>query len=213
MDEARMWAGIEQARLRLADLVDGLPAEDWERPSLCEGWRVRDVVAHVAGNARFGVGDWLREAVRARGSFNRMILDSGRRLGAEPTSETVARLREFAASRKVPPAPGAGADSTIMDVLTHTQDVALALGREPEIPPEDAVAGLGSLWKLRFPFNPRKQLAGLRLVAEDADWAVGTGPEVRGKASAFLLLLTNRPAAYARLTGPGLDLAREKQAA
>jgi hypothetical protein len=67
-----------------------------------------------------------------------------------------------------------------MDVLTHTQDIALALGCEPEVPPEDAVAGLGSLWKLRFLFNPRKQLAGLRLIASDADWSVDAGPEVRG---------------------------------
>ncbi|MEU5266128.1 maleylpyruvate isomerase family mycothiol-dependent enzyme [Amycolatopsis sp. NPDC021455] len=213
MEEARMWAGVERARLRLADLLEDLPTRDWERPSLCAGWRIRDVAAHLAGNAQFGAGDWFREALRARGRFNRMIGDSARRLATESPGSLVAQLREHAASRKVPPAPGAGPDSTIMDVLTHTQDIALALGREPEVPPEDAVAGLGSLWKLRFPFNPRKRLAGLRLVASDADWAVGAGPEVRGPASGFLLLLTNRPAAYERLSGPGLDLARAKQAA
>ncbi|MEV6648159.1 maleylpyruvate isomerase family mycothiol-dependent enzyme [Amycolatopsis sp. NPDC051371] len=207
MDEARMWSGVEQGRLRLADLLDGLSPEDWERQSLCEGWRVRDVAAHLEGNARFGVRDWFREAVRARGNFNRMVADSGRRLGAEPTTEIVANLRKYAGSRRVPPAPGAGADSTIMDVLTHTQDIALALGYKPEIPPEDAVAGLGSLWKLRFPFNPRKRLAGLRLVAEDADWAVGAGPEITGPAAGFLLLLTNRPAAHEHLKGPGLEVA------
>jgi uncharacterized protein (TIGR03083 family) len=213
MDEDRTWAGVERARLRLADLLDDLPAEDWERPSLCAGWRVRDVAAHLAGNAQFGTGDWLREAVRARGRFNRMIFESGRRRAAEPPSEIVAQLRKFAGSRRVPPAPGAAADSTVMDVLTHTQDIALVLGREPEIPPADAVAGLGSLWKLRFPFNPRKRLKGLRLVAEDADWAAGSGEEVRGPAAAFLLLLTDRPAAYDRLHGPGVALARERQAA
>ncbi|OXM63092.1 maleylpyruvate isomerase family mycothiol-dependent enzyme [Amycolatopsis vastitatis] len=213
MEEARMWAGVERARLRLADLLENLPEQDWERPSLCTGWRIRDVAAHLAGNAQFGAGDWFREALRARGRFNRMISESARRLAAQPPGPLVAQLRDHAASRRVPPAPGAGPDSTIMDVLTHTQDIALALGREPEVPPEDAVAGLGSLWKLRFPFNPRKQLAGLRLIASDADWAVGTGPEVRGPAAGFLLLLTGRPAAYERLSGPGLDLARAKQAA
>jgi hypothetical protein len=75
------------------------------------------------------------------------------------------------------------------------------------------VAGLGSLWKLRFPSNPRKQLAGVRLIASDADRAVGSGPEASGPAAGFLLLLTGRPAAYDRLSGPGLDLARAKQAA
>jgi uncharacterized protein (TIGR03083 family) len=213
MDEARMWAGVEQARLRLADLLDALPPEGWERPSLCAGWRVRDVAAHVTANPQFGVGDWLREAARARGNFNRMIHESARRRAAVPTREIVAQLRKYAASRRVPPVPGAGADSTIMDVLTHTQDIALALGQEVRIPPEDAVAGLGSLWKLKFPFNPRKNLAGIRFAAEDADWAVGEGAEIRGPASAFLLLFTNRPVAYDRLSGPGLELARQKQAA
>ncbi|MEU0532621.1 maleylpyruvate isomerase family mycothiol-dependent enzyme [Amycolatopsis tolypomycina] len=208
MDEARMWAGVEQGRLRLADFLEGLSEQDWERPSLCDGWRIRDVAAHLAGNAQFGTKDWLREAVRARGSFDRMVRESARRLAAAPPGEIVAQLRTFAGSRRVPPAPGAGADSTIMDVLTHTLDIGLVLGHEPEIPPEDAVAGLGSLWKLRFPFNPRKHLKGLRLVAEDADWAVGSGPEVRGPAASFLLLLTNRPAAYDRLEGPGLASAR-----
>ncbi|WP_328450849.1 maleylpyruvate isomerase family mycothiol-dependent enzyme [Amycolatopsis sp. NBC_00438] len=213
MDEARMWAGVEQGRLRLADLLDALPPEDWERPSLCTGWSIRDVAAHVTANPQFGVGDWLREAARARGNFNRMIHDSARRRAQAPTGEIVAQLRNHAASRRVPPVPGAGPDSTIMDVLTHTQDIALALGQEPRIPPEDAAAGLGSLWKLKFPFNPRKNLAGMRFIATDTDWAVGEGAEIHGPASAFLLLFTNRKAAYEQLRGPGLPLAKAKQAA
>lgn len=34
-------------RLDLADYLDTLAADDWERPSLCAGWTVRDVAGHV----------------------------------------------------------------------------------------------------------------------------------------------------------------------
>lgn len=42
--------GLEMAtaeRTDLADFLATLTSEQWEAQSLCEGWRVRDVVAHV----------------------------------------------------------------------------------------------------------------------------------------------------------------------
>jgi len=48
MDAEQSWRVIEQQRLAIADLLDGLSAEQWESPSLCAGWRVRDVAAHVS---------------------------------------------------------------------------------------------------------------------------------------------------------------------
>ena len=45
----------------------------------------------------------------------------------------------------------------------------------------------------------------VRLVANDANWAVGTGPEVTGRAVDLLLLLANRAQAVAYLSGPGLS--------
>ncbi|WP_433294041.1 maleylpyruvate isomerase N-terminal domain-containing protein [Actinoplanes sp. CA-030573] len=42
------WTVITQQRLALAELLAGLTGTEWEHPSLCAGWRVRDVAAHVA---------------------------------------------------------------------------------------------------------------------------------------------------------------------
>ncbi|WP_029928152.1 maleylpyruvate isomerase family mycothiol-dependent enzyme [Nocardia otitidiscaviarum] len=39
---------MRDERLSLADFLDGLTADDWNRDSLCDGWTVHDVLAHVA---------------------------------------------------------------------------------------------------------------------------------------------------------------------
>lgn len=205
-----VWREVEAARLRLADLLDGLSDEEWETPSLCDGWRVRDVVAHLTLPPTLTTAGWMKEMLRAGGGFHRMVRESAVRTAREPAAELVARLRKHAGSRLLPPAPGAGADTTVMDVLTHTQDIAVPLGREIEIVPDAARAGLESLWRLRFPFNPRKAMRGIRFVADDSSWDVGDGPVVTGPTAALLLVLTNREAGLDRVTGPGAALLRAR---
>lgn len=205
-----VWAEVEAARLRLADLLDDLSDEEWDTPSLCDGWRVRDVAAHLTLPPTLTTWGWTKELLRSGGTFHRMIRDSAVRTAREPVGELVARLRKHAGARLVPPAPGAGADTTVMDVLTHSQDIAIPLGREIEIVPDAARAGLDSLWRLRFPFNPRKALRGIRFVATDSSWDVGDGPVVTGPTSAFLLVLTNREAGLAQVSGAGVPLLRAR---
>lgn len=211
VDDA-VWSEVEAARLRLADLLDDLSDGEWEAPSLCGGWRVRDVVAHLTLPPTLTAGGWMRELVRSGGAFHRMVRDSAVRTAREPTGELVARLRKHAGSRLVPPAPGAGADTTVMDVLTHSQDIAIPLGRDIEIVPDAARAGVESLWRLRFPFNPRKTLSGIRFVATDSSWDVGDGPVVAGPTAALLLVLTGRGAGLDRVSGAGVPLLRARLA-
>lgn len=42
-----VWGGIDDQRTRTADLLEQLTAEQWEHPSLCRGWTVRHVAAHL----------------------------------------------------------------------------------------------------------------------------------------------------------------------
>ena len=48
VDAETSWRAIEQERRSLADLLESLTDDQWNTPSLCQGWRVRDVAAHVA---------------------------------------------------------------------------------------------------------------------------------------------------------------------
>ncbi|MFW5470299.1 hypothetical protein ACOCJ4_09660 [Knoellia sp. CPCC 206435] len=54
----------------------------------------------------------------------------------------------------------------------------------------------------------RLPLGAYRLAATDTDWTRGEGPSIEGPIGALLLLLTGRPAALERLTGPGAEALR-----
>ncbi|WP_233492501.1 maleylpyruvate isomerase family mycothiol-dependent enzyme [Blastococcus sp. TF02A-30] len=204
MDADAVWTTIDRERLELADLLDGLTDEEWERPSLCAGWRVRDVVAHLAlahtGPARAAV-----DLARARGSLPRMIHDTAVRHAELPPAALVAQIRAMAGSRRT--APGVSHLEPLLDVLVHGQDIALPLGRSRPMPVDAAATAATRVWTMPWPmattFSARRRLRGLRLTATDADWAAGDGEPVEGPIEALLLLLTGRTAALDRLTGAG----------
>ena len=172
---------------------------EWTYPSLCTGWTVREVAAHLSLAHRTGVGVVLREIVKARGSFNRMIDQTARAEARRPTEELVAELRGAVGVHRL--APGQSLKNAMMDVMVHTQDMALPLGIERHMPIEAAVVSADDLWRIGFPFHARKRLAGYRLVATDADWSAGVGTEVSGPIEALLMLLAGRSATIPRLTG------------
>ncbi len=161
---------------------------------------MRDVAAHLSLGPRVSYGTAVRELVRARGSLDRMIHDTAVREARRPTAEIVARLRAAVGSRR--PAPFTTHRESLMDILVHGQDIALALGRERAMPPEAARDAAERVWTMRFPPRPWP-LPRARLVATDIDWTRGAGDEIRGPVGALLLLLTGRAdAAAPHLTGP-----------
>src|SRR4051812_16443441 len=121
MDADHSWLVVEQQRLAIADLLDGLSAEQWEAPSLCAGWRIRDVAAHVS---LVGLPprpeELLAHAVKVRGNFHRLNTALSVRRAARPTGQLVTDLREHAGSRKVPAV--SNRSNVLFDVLVHAQD-------------------------------------------------------------------------------------------
>ncbi|SDD29635.1 maleylpyruvate isomerase family mycothiol-dependent enzyme [Actinokineospora iranica] len=208
MNRDQVWREIAAARLRLADLLDDLPAEDWERPSLCAGWRVREVAAHLTLSPQTTLRTVLVEMARARGDFDKVVDVTARRQAKLPTAEIVAQIRAFADSRRF--APGSGPVTTLMDVLTHTHDIMVPLNRTVPIPTDAARAALAKAWSLAFVFGGRKRFRDLRLTATDSTWAVGTGKEVSGPTTALLLLVTGRQAALDRLSGDGVAVLKSR---
>lgn len=204
MDEDDSWRAITAQRLSLAELLDDLSDAEWEQPSLCAGWRVRDVAAHVAMAPQApGLGSLVADVVRARGSFHRLNHDVAVRLAARPTQDLVDELRAHARSRNLPAVTNYR--NTLFDVLVHTQDIAIPLGRDEPMPVEVARAGADRVWTMGWPFWARRRLRGVRLVATDTDWSVGAGTELSGPIGMLLLLLTGRTAtALPHLSGPGV---------
>ena len=202
MDKEAAWQVIRRERSALGDLLESLTPEEWEHPSLCEGWSVRDVAAHVIAWPDSTLREVAIAAVRARGNYNRMIHDEAQRRSARPTAEIVADFRRLAGSRTRPPV--VTYREGLLDILVHTQDIAIPLDRRHDMPIEAARDSADRYWRVGFPFYARKKLAGYRLEAIDTDWSVGEGAAIRGPISALLLLVTGRPAALARLGGEGL---------
>lgn len=196
-----MWLALDGERASMADMLASLTEAQWAKPSLCTGWTVRDVAAHLTLGPQTTVSRAVVEIVRARGSFNRMVDRTARRHAARPVDQLVAELRDTVGSRRL--APGQKLADTLMDVLVHGQDIAVPLGLRHQMPLEAARASAEHLWRIGFPFHARKTLRGFRLHATDVDWAVGDGAEITGSIDAILPLLAGRTATLPRLTGQG----------
>jgi uncharacterized protein (TIGR03083 family) len=198
MDAEQSWHVIQQQRLAIADLLDGLSPTQWESPSLCAAWRIRDVAAHLTTvSMPPPPGSMLVDVVRARGSFHRLNTLASRRRAGRPTAQLVAELRAHAASRKVPVV--SNDRNVLFDVLVHGQDIAIPLGVDLPMPLEAAAEGASRVWSMGWPFWAKRRLRGMRLTATDMAWSVGSGAEIRGPIRGLLLLLTGRTATAAPL--------------
>ena len=194
----------EQQEL-LALLVD-LADEDWDRPTLCEGWKVRDVVAHLVSMNEAGLTGFLQATVSIHW-FNAIQVD--RRTTVAPHELVDAFRRTMGLrglGRVVPPS------AMLVEVLVHGQDIRRSLGRRREIASERLLVLLPRCVSVAsyvpgFGFTGgRRRAADLHLTATDLDWSWGRGPEVSGAAEALLLAVLGRPAALADLSGEGVSV-------
>ncbi|MGY1665551.1 maleylpyruvate isomerase family mycothiol-dependent enzyme [Geodermatophilus sp. SYSU D00696] len=201
MDLDDVWRTIDAQRSSLADLLDDLSPAEWETPSLCDAWRVRDVAAHLT-LAQMRLRDGIVPAIRAGGSFNRIIRDTALRVGPLPADEYGRRIRAMVGSRKR--APFISPIEPLTDVLVHGQDITIPLGRERPVPPVPAAVSARRAWDMSFPFGVRRRLAGLQLRATDSDLVLGEGAPVEGTTGDLLLVVTGRTATLHRLSGEGL---------
>lgn len=206
MDED-YWCSVRTMRLRLAALVESLTIVELDRPSLCRGWRVRDVAGHVAVIPTLSTWRMMATAPRAGFNPNRINTLIARREGSRQPEEIVERLRRHADDRRT--AKALDVRNSLFDIIVHAHDIARPLGRDFPVPAAIAELGLERVWAMGWPFNAKKRLGGYTLQATDSAWRVGAGPEVSGPGLALLLLLTGRTeAAMEDLHGPGVALIR-----
>ena len=216
MDIDALWTAIDDQRRRTADLIETLTDEQWRYPSLCDGWTVADVAAHLTLQQQH-VGDALSFVARHPSllrslTLNRIIHDSAVLQARLPRREIIDRIRGMIGSRRHN--SFVTERGTLSDILVHGQDIAVPLGLELTMRIDASAEAATHIWRTRgtwlasvFRAAP---LDGCRLMATDTDWAVGDGLEVSGPIGALLLLLTGRPAALAGLSGDGAELLRRR---
>jgi uncharacterized protein (TIGR03083 family) len=203
-----VFALIAAERRRLADALDDLAPADWEAPSLCEGWSVHVVAAHLNAPWSASLPTALLAVVRTRSldrGFDQMSRDLAARL--DPAA-CVAGLREHAEHRFTP--PGSGPEAPLTDAIVHGADMLHPLGRSVAVAPEALTTSLSWLARGRAKgFLPKSRVDGLTFEATDLDpgLACGAGPAiVRGPALALCSVLTGRPAMLDQLSGDGAEL-------
>ncbi|HET6625971.1 MAG TPA: maleylpyruvate isomerase family mycothiol-dependent enzyme [Nocardioidaceae bacterium] len=188
MDSETIWRHIDAERSSLADLLESLPQAAWDQPSLCQGWSVRDVGAHLTfSHARFR--DVVRPAVRSGFRYNAMIRFAAVR-SPLTHEQIVATLRSFVGSRRR--APFVTELEPLLDILVHSQDICVPLNIDHPMPVEAAIAAANRVLSLRGPMRLWEPPPGVRLVASDADWAHGDGVVHEAPIQSHLLTLTGR---------------------
>ena len=200
----RLWEVVTAHRVAVADLLDGLAAEQWDRPSLCAGWTVRDVAAHLTLQ-QLGLRDVVGTMLHWRGTMDRTIADAARRRAAAwSTAQIAANIRDTAGVRR--PNLGVTPLETLTDILVHSQDIARPLGLPLDLPTDASAASATRSLTMRWP-APLPSVRIVRrftLTATDLDWSAGTGPQVSGRISVLLLIICGRIAALPQLSGDGV---------
>ena len=203
MDVDEIWRMIDAHRAGVADLLTDLSEDEWRQPSLCAGWTVRDVAAHLTLQ-QLGPGAALGILFKWRGSMDRTIAHAARQRAATlSTGRIIAEIRGMVGSRRHN--FGVTYLETLADILVHSQDIAIPLGRRLDMAPDAAAAAASRNLSMRVPPPPPsvKKVAGFRLTATDTTWSAGEGPEVRGPMAALLLVCCGRLVALPQLSGEG----------
>ena len=74
LSKAQVWSFVHRERARLADDLATLPDEAWTTPSLCPGWDVHDVLAHLVDTAKTSRIGFVRRMLFARFDFDGVAL-------------------------------------------------------------------------------------------------------------------------------------------
>lgn len=182
-------AATRAERARLVRLLEELETEQWHHPSLCRGWRVSEVLAHVTMPYRTSTAGVVAGLARARFSFDRYADRDARAASASMTEEDLVSLWRDNIDHPWRP-PGGGAVGALSHDVIHGLDMTVPLGL-PGPPPERValVVRHTTSRNLRY-FGV--DLDGVRLVASDADVAIGEGTDVRLPVVELLLVVTGR---------------------
>jgi uncharacterized protein (TIGR03083 family) len=216
MDQDGMWRMVGEERAEIADLLRALAPAQWDAPSLCQGWRVRDVAVHLLIDEPVRELGWPRALAKVAGmgfSVDRVNAWVVQHYGSRDTAEIVAIWQ-----RSLPPGGFArfvGPADCLRAGVIHHQDMRRPLGMPRIIPPERIAAVLDHIITPKGSVNlgSHDRAAGFRLRATDLDWSSGDGPEVSGPGEALIMALAGRTTALAELHGEGVQLLADRPAA
>lgn len=178
---------VARAYNQLADVLERLGA--WDAPSLCEGWQVRHVVAHVTMPVRLTPERFGAEMAAAGGDFGVLSNTVAARDASLPTDELLGQLRSPDLHAWQP--PGGGAAGAVSHSVIHSFDVTIPLG-EPPVAPVEAVRDVLDQLTASDGAWFGVDLTGVRLEATDTDWEWGDGDTISAASGELVALVSGR---------------------
>ena len=202
-----LWPLIHEQRDKIGDLLDTLSQAEWDAQSLCEGWRIRDVVSHLIQTHMLTqlrlVANWVGSGLSMKGR-------NARGVALRAPMSNADLLREYrATAHRASYLPGQLSYSLIEAVI-HGEDVARPLGRRLDPAPKSLVIVADVARGTDPILGGKRRSEGLTLRATDVDWSAGSGPDVTGPLGSIILAITGRPAGLADLSGDGLPMLRSR---
>lgn len=200
----------------IADLVASLDEDQLHAPSLCDGWRVRDVAAHMASGSSVTLPQVFGAAARqrfnvAKASYLMAIAYADSHTAGDMAATLHRFADDYASGRKKDGLARMIKPKDLqVDNLIHEQDIRRPLGLPSAVPEERLRAALDTAPTLAGFVKCKQRAAGLHLRSTDVDWSAGAGPSVAGPALDLLLALSGRPAGLDGLTGDGVSVLAER---
>lgn len=204
----RVFDAIAGERRGIAAVIDSLNAVQLATPSLCAGWDVKTVAAHLVSDFEDGFWGFLASGIR-HGSMDRGIDALARRRAEAPAADIANTLRNKAEHRLSPPVTGPR--SGLTDVLVHGADIRIPLAIAHGPDPEHIALVLDFLTgRTQLGFFPRGRLRDIALIDEDTGRSWGTGDALVGPGEALMLAACGRTVAFDSLTGPAVPVLRAR---
>jgi uncharacterized protein (TIGR03083 family) len=198
---AEIWQTVHSERRRLAADLSDLRDEQWHVPSLCPGWDVHDVLAHLVNTARTGRLSFVRDLLTARMDFDRANENGIAREKRQDPQDTLDALKEAADLTRTPPAKLA---TRLVEAIVHGEDIRRPLGIAGCYPERAIAQALTYQLRTSVSFGGgRERAAGLRLIDRKTGAAWGQGDDVEADALDLLLAVSGRHVVPESLTGSG----------
>lgn len=168
--------------------------EDWLKPSLCEGWTIRHVVAQLTMPARYTPEQFGAELAAVQFDFGALSDRVAERDATLPTGELLDGLLRDTLARFT--TPDGGPVGALSHVVIHGLDATVPLGLGCVATAESLRIVLDSMAVDGVHRHFGTSMAGRRLVASDLAWTHGEGTTETAPGHALLLDLAGRKAPF-----------------
>jgi uncharacterized protein (TIGR03083 family) len=204
-----VWIDVHDERHSLLLLLETLTESEWNEPSLCADWRVRDVVGHMVSETTMTLPKVVKGMVKSGFRINRFLAADACERGCRSISDLLEAYRVAVPTRTH--LSGLSPLSMLEDIIIHSLDIRRPLRREHAIPARRMSSVATDLWASHF-FPGHRLFRDLRVMAIDSDWSVGDGPVVTGPIESLVLVMSGRLSELAKLEGEGFARVQERVA-